>query len=69
MFILSEGVSFPRKSKAKGLREVYLSASSGVLSRPTGNEFGIIVLQQVVIETHMFFLREDGVVGFEAVFF
>lgn len=47
---------------------MYLSASRGVLGRPTGDEFGVIVLEQVVVETHVFFLGQDSVIGFEAVF-
>lgn len=47
----------------------YLSASRSILRRPASDEFGFVILEQVIIETHMFFLGEDGVVGFEAVFF
>lgn len=48
--------------------DVYLSASSSILRCPASDEFGFIVLEQVVIEAHMLFLGQDGVVGFEAVF-
>lgn len=47
---------------------MYLSASSGVLGSPAGDDFGVIVLEQVVVETHVLFLGQDSVVGLEAIF-
>ena len=46
----------------------YLSASSGILGGTACDEFGIVVLEEVFIEGHVFFFGEDGVVGFDAVF-
>jgi len=47
---------------------VYLSPSRRILRRPTRDEFGVVVLQQVFVEAHVFFLGQDGVVGFHAIF-
>jgi len=46
----------------------YLSASCGILGGTAGDEFGIVVLEEVFVEGHVFFFGEDGVVGFDAVF-
>lgn len=49
-------------------REDVLGAASGVLGRAAGDELRVVVLDQVFVEAHVFFLGEDGVVGLEAVF-
>lgn len=46
----------------------YLSPSSRILRRPTGDEFGVVVLQQVLVQAHVLLLGQDGVVGFHAIF-
>lgn len=46
----------------------YLCPSGRVLRRPTRDEFGVVVLQQVFVEAHVLFLGQDGVVGFHAIF-
>lgn len=45
-----------------------MGAASGVLGRAACDEFGVVVLQQVFVEIHMFLLGQDRVVGFEPVF-
>ena len=45
----------------------HLCAASGVLRGPTGDEDGIVVLDQVVVEPEMLLLGENGIVGFQAV--
>ena len=52
----------------RGGREDVLGAASGVLGRAAGDELRVVVLDQVFVEAHVFFLGEDGVVGLEAVF-
>ena len=44
-----------------------MSASSGILGSTTRYEFGIVVLEEVFVEGHVFFFGKDGVVGFDAV--
>lgn len=51
-----------------GEEKGYLSAASGVLSSPAGNEFGVMVLEKVFIEVHVFFFGQNGIVAFETVF-
>lgn len=46
----------------------YLGTTSGVLSSAAGDEFGIVVLEKVFIELHVFLFGQDGIVGFETVF-
>ena len=48
---------------------VYLGAAGGVLSGAAGDDLGVAVLEQVVVEAHVFFFGEDGVVGLKAVVF
>jgi len=45
-----------------------LGASGRVLRRAAGDELCVVVLDQVVVQPEVFFLGEDGVVGFEPVF-
>lgn len=49
------------------LGEDVLRAAGGVLCSSTGNEHGIVVLDQVLIETEVLLFGEDGIVGLEAV--
>lgn len=46
---------------------MYLGASGCVLGSSAGDELCIMVINQVVVETHMFLLGKDGVVGLETV--
>lgn len=45
----------------------YLGTTSSVLSRASGDEFGVVVLEQVFIKIHVFFFGQDGIVGFETI--
>lgn len=45
----------------------YLRASCSVLSGTTSDELGVVVLEQIFVETHVLLLGEDGVVGLQAV--
>ena len=44
-----------------------MGAAGGVLGGAAGNEFGVTLLE-VVVEAHVLFLGENGVIGLEAVF-
>lgn len=44
----------------------YLSTTSSVLSSTTGNEFSV-ELHQLIVETHVLVLREDGIVVLEVI--
>ena len=46
----------------------YLYTSSGVLGCAACYQVCVTVLEKVLIKAHVFLLREDGVVGFEAIF-
>ena len=46
-----------------------MSAASGVLRSTASYEFGVVVLEEVFVEGHVFFFGEDGVVGFDAILF
>ena len=46
---------------------MYLGASSCVLGSSAGDKLSIVVVDQVVVETHVFLLGEDGIVGLEPV--
>jgi hypothetical protein len=37
------------------------------LSSTTGDQFGVVVLEEILIEAHVFLLGEDGVVGVDLV--
>lgn len=41
---------------------IYLSSTGSVLSGTTSDQLSIVVLEKVLIETHVLFLREDGIV-------
>lgn len=45
----------------------YLGTTSGVLSSTTGNQLGVMVLQQFLVETHMLVLGQDGIVVLQAI--
>lgn len=49
------------------LRLAYLSTTGSVLHRAASKENGIVVMEEVVIETHVLFLSKDGVVGLHSV--
>ena len=53
----------------KGGNGTHLCSSSSVLSSAAGYELCVSILEQVFIDAHVFFFREDGVVGLEAVLF
>lgn len=44
-----------------------LSTTSGVLGGATGDELGVVVVEEVLVERDVLLLSEDGVVGSEAV--
>lgn len=46
---------------------MYLSTSCGVLSGAASNELRIMVLDQILVETHVLLLGQNGVVGLQAV--
>lgn len=48
-------------------RENVLGASGRVLGSTTGNELGVVVVQEVLIEGDMLLLGEDSIVGLEAI--
>lgn len=52
----------------KGKREKYLCSTSSVLGSTAGYELCVVVLQQVLVEAHVLFFGEYGVVGLETVF-
>ena len=47
----------------------YLGSTSCVLCCSTRNEFGVVVLKQILVETHVLFFGENSVVGFDPVLF
>ena len=49
------------------LGEDVLGTAGRVLCSSTGNEHGIVVLDQVLVEAEVLLLGEDGIVGLEAV--
>lgn len=54
--------------KVGGRIVMYLSASGCVLGSSTRDELRIAIVDQVVVETHVFLLSEDSIVGLHAVF-
>jgi hypothetical protein len=47
----------------------HCSSSGSVLRRASGNQFCIVVLNEVLIEPHMLLrIGENGVVGFQSIF-
>ena len=50
-----------------GRGEDVLGAAGGVLGCAAGDELGVVVLDQVFVQAHVFIFGEDGVVGLEAV--
>src|SRR4051812_11148287 len=51
------------------VREHVLGTSSGVLTSSTSNQFCRVVVQEIFVDSKMFFFCEDGIVGFETVLF
>lgn len=49
--------------------EDVLGFVGGVLSGVVGDEFGVVVVEEVFVDGEVFFFGEDGVVRFEVVFF
>lgn len=47
---------------------VYLSTTSGILGGSTSNQFGIVVIEEFVVKTHVLLLCENRVIGFEPIF-
>lgn len=47
---------------------VYLSTTSGVLGGSTGNQFGIVVVEEFFVEAHVLLLCENGIIGLEPIF-
>ena len=45
----------------------YLSAAGRILGSTTSDEFSVVVLEQLLVEAHVLFLGQDGVVGLQAV--
>lgn len=45
----------------------YLSSTSSVLRGTAGDELGVVVLQQVLVEAHVLLLGQNGIVGLQAV--
>jgi hypothetical protein len=48
--------------------EKVLGSASGILSSSSGDQLGRVVVQEVFVDSEVFFLSEDGIIGFEAVF-
>lgn len=48
---------------------MYLGSASSVLSSTTSNQFRIVVLEQLLVKTHVLFFSEDSIIGLEAVLF
>lgn len=46
----------------------YLSTTSGVLGGSTGNQFGIVVVEEFFVEAHVLLLCENGIIGLEPIF-
>lgn len=49
--------------------EDVLGSAGGVLSGAAGDELGVVVVEEVLVDGEVLLLGEDGVVGLEAVFF
>lgn len=47
---------------------VYLSTTSGVLGCSTSDKFGIVVVEEFVVEAHVLLLGENRIIGLEPVF-
>lgn len=48
-------------------RQNVLSATGRVLGSTTGNQLGIVIVEEVLVEGQMLLLGEDGIVGLEVV--
>jgi hypothetical protein len=46
---------------------IYLSTTSGVLRSTTSNELSIVVLDQILVKSHMLLLRQNSIVGLETI--
>lgn len=60
------GVDLEMGREGKGNK--YLCTTSSVLCSTARYELCVVVLEQVFVEAHVLFLREDGIVGLETVF-
>lgn len=49
-------------------RYAYLSSTGSVLSGTASDQLGIVVLDKVVVQTHVLLLCEDSIVGLDVVF-
>lgn len=45
----------------------YLRTTSRVLCSTTGDQLGIVIVEQLLVQTHVLLLSEDGIVVLEAV--
>ena len=50
------------------VREHVLGAAGGVLGGAAGDQFGVAVVQELLVERAVLVLGEDGVIDFEAIF-
>ena len=65
-------VGLSKKKEAKRdrplpMERAYLCASGSILSCAPSNQLCLVVLHQLIVESHVFIFRENGIVGFEAV--
>ena len=56
------------RERRGGRNGTYLSASGRVLRCSSGDELRSSIRKQVLVETHVLVLGEDGIIGFEAIF-
>lgn len=61
------GTDWEGYGKGQKGRKEYLSASSGVLRGTAGDELGVVVLEKVFVEGHVFLLGENSVIGLDVV--
>jgi hypothetical protein len=54
-------------SNTRGFCILYLSATGSVLSGTTSNQLSIMVLEQLLVESHMLVLRKDGIVVLQTI--
>lgn len=47
---------------------MYLSATSGVLGSAASDQFGIVVLEEILVKIHMFVFCKDGIVALKTIF-